>query len=277
MTHKASQHMQRITRKVMRRIVAIALVFAGFLLLWQAIAASGLFPPVLLPAPLDVAYALVELLQSGALMEHAVASVMRVLAGFILAAFLAIPLGITFGWYKQLGSAFYPLIQVLRTISPIAWIPLAILWFGIGDAPAIFIIFITAFFPILIATMHARRHIDPALVKTAINFGASGRDLLLKIIFPASFPYVMVGLRIALGIAWVIVVAAEMVGMRSGLGFMILDARNFLRTDLVIAGMVSIGVIGFVLDTLMSSFERRVERHKQQVENILNLKEEATT
>lgn len=261
-------------KRLLRQAVYALLVFVGFVLIWQGVAWTGLFHSTLLPAPLDVVYALSELFRSGELAEHVAVSVLRVLGGFFLAAFFAVPLGIVLGWYKQVGTAFYPFIQVVRTISPIAWIPLAILWFGIGDKPAIFIIFITSFFPILVATMHAQRHINPAIIKTAINFGAKGTYLLFKVILPASFPFVMVGLRIALGIAWVIVVAAEMVGMRSGLGFMILDARNFLRTDMVIAGMIVIGIIGLVLDKVMWSIEKRVEKHKNRAENIFTWDEE---
>lgn len=262
-------------KRLFLQAVYALLVFIGFLLIWQLIASAGLFLPSLLPAPLDVGHALVELYQSGVLAQHVAVSVLRVLTGFFVAMLLAVPLGIMLGWYRRLGMAFYPFIQVVRTISPIAWIPLAILWFGIGNKPAIFIIFITSFFPILIATMHAQRHIDPAIIKTAINFGANGKSLLFKVIFPASFPYIMVGLRIALGIAWVIVVAAEMVGMRSGLGFMILDARNFLRTDMVIAGMIVIGIIGLLLDKLMSIFEKKIEKHKNRAENIFAWSEES--
>ena len=157
-------------------------------------------------------------------------------------------------------EALDPILQVMRTISPISWIPLAILWFGIGDTPAIFIIFITAFFPILISTASSIKHIDPILIKVGTNFGASKSQLLRKVILPAISPYIVIGLRISLGLSWVIIVAAEMVGMSSGLGYMILDARNFLRTDLIIAGMFVVGIIGFLLDHLLSLIELRVKR-----------------
>ncbi|MBT9148277.1 MAG: putative aliphatic sulfonates transport permease protein SsuC [Syntrophomonadaceae bacterium] len=234
-------------------------VFLLLLAIWQAIASSGLFLPLLFPSPVAVARATVELWERGILSRDITASLFRVFSGFILAAVFAIPCGLLLGWYARLKHALDPLLQILRPISPIAWIPLAILWFGIGDRPAIFIIFITSFPPILLASVSAVKNIDPIMIKSAVNFGAGGRDILRKIVIPASFPYVMVGLRIALGIAWVIIVAAEMVGMRSGLGFMILDARNFLRTDMVVAGMIIIGIIGLSLDRIMLFFERSIK------------------
>lgn len=246
-----------------RTLPALGIIFL-FLLVWYLIAHSGWFIPSLLPSPIDVLYAISELWMSGSLIQHIGASVLRVLVGFLLATVLGVPLGIALGWYKGAHHAFEPLIKLLHTISPIAWVPLAILWFGIGNTPAVFIIFITSFFPILIASMHAVKNVDPLLVKAALNFGADGKILLMKVIFPAALPYIIIGLRLALGIAWVIIVAAEMVGMRSGLGFMILDARNFLRTDLVIAGMVIIGIIGLILDRIMGWIEMKLERHKRE-------------
>ncbi|MCI2425695.1 ABC transporter permease [Candidatus Acetothermia bacterium] len=233
-------------------------VFLLLLAIWQIIAASGLFLPLLFPSPVAVVRATVELWEKGILVRDITASLSRVFSGFILAAVFAIPLGLLLGWYARLKHAFDPLVQILRPISPIAWIPLAILWFGIGNRPAIFIIFITSLFPILLASISAVKNIDQLIIKSAVNFGAGGGDILRKIVIPASFPYVMVGLRIALGIAWVIIVAAEMVGMRSGLGFMILDARNFLRTDMVVAGMIIIGIIGLILDRIMLFFEKSI-------------------
>lgn len=233
-------------------------VFLIVLVVWQLIAISGLFLPTLLPSPLAVIMAIIELWQKGVLVRDIAASLFRVFSGFVLAAIFAIPFGLLLGWYAKLKNAFEPLIQILRPISPIAWIPLAILWFGIGNKPAIFIIFITSFFPILLASASAVKNIDPIIIKSAVNFGAEGKDILIKIVLPASFPYIVVGLRIALGIAWVIIVAAEMVGMSSGLGFMILDARNFLRTDMVVAGMIVIGIIGFFLDRIMIYFEKLI-------------------
>jgi|TARA_Y100000310_G_scaffold339470_1_gene432199 NitT/TauT family transport system permease protein len=240
------------------KVIFPIIVLIGFVALWQLIASLRIFPPAMLPSPLEVLSGTMELARDGVLFTHIFASLYRVFAGFILAVIFGIPLGLLLGAYRKAKFAFDPLIQILRPISPIAWIPLAILWFGVGNRPAIFIIFITAFFPILLASHSAVANIDPVLMKVARNFGTKGKQLVKKIILPASFPYVMVGIRISLGISWVIIVAAEMVGMSSGLGFMILDARNFLRTDLIIAGMIIIGIIGLGLDRLLKLFEQKV-------------------
>jgi NitT/TauT family transport system permease protein len=241
-------------------------VFILFIGIWQIISSLTGTIALLLPSPLEVLKGTLELLLDGSLLTHISRSLFRVFVGFLLASIIAIPLGLLLGTYWHLKIAFDPLLQILRPISPIAWIPLAILWFGIGDKPAIFIIFITSFFPILIASASSIKSIDPLIIKSAINFGVSNKDLLIKVILPASFPFIMVGLRISLGFAWVIIVAAEMVGMSSGLGFMILDARNYLRTDIIIAGMIIVGLIGLVLNKIMSYFENSIKRkwgHKE--------------
>jgi NitT/TauT family transport system permease protein len=244
---------------ITKKIVLPSVVLFILLSIWYSFSHLGNLSSILLPSPVEVLHAIIEVFKEGILVEHISASLFRVSTGFIFASIIGIPAGLLIGTYLNLRSAFEPILQVLRPISPIAWIPLAILWFGIGNKPAIFIIFITSFFPILIATASAIKNIDPILVKSAINFGVTGKDLLKKVILPASTPYIFVGLRISLGFAWVIIVAAEMVGMRSGLGFMILDARNYLRTDIVIAGMVIIGLIGLGLDKLMGHFENRIK------------------
>ncbi|OGH88376.1 MAG: hypothetical protein A3J93_04915 [Candidatus Magasanikbacteria bacterium RIFOXYC2_FULL_42_28] len=244
-----------ILKKVFYPTASFVFIFG----LWEILSRLGVFANNIMPAPSEIWVALKDVARSGVLAQNAWASLYRVFAGFLIATTLAIPMGLIIGSKKYLHTTFNPLIQIIRTISPISWIPLAILWFGIGNQPAIFIIFITAFFPILLSTMLAVKNVDPILIKVAENFGATGNKLLFKIILPAIFPYIIIGLRVSLGIAWVIVVAAEMVGMTSGLGYMILDARNFLRTDLIIAGMLVIGLIGFALDSMLEYFEKRAK------------------
>jgi len=226
--------------------------------IWQIVALMGWFLPALFPSPLDVLRATIELWQSGFLPGHILASLVRVFLGYLVAALFAIPLGFLLGQFPVFHHAMNPLIQILRPISPIAWIPMAILWFGIGNKPAIFIIFITTFFPMLLTSISAVRNIEPMILKSAINLGASNWDILVKVMLPATFPSIVVGLRVSLGIAWMIIVAAEMVGMQSGLGFMILDARNFLRIDRVVSGMIIVGVIGFLLDRGMVYIENLI-------------------
>ncbi|NPV86699.1 MAG: ABC transporter permease [Anaerolineae bacterium] len=230
------------------RILLPYLTLVFVLALWQLVASLGWFLPALFPSPVDVWHATVEMWQSGSLFKHVSASLMRVFLGYLLSVLVAVPFGFILGQYRLLHDALTPLVQILRPISPIAWIPLAILWFGIGNKPAIFIIFITVFFPTLLTSAAAVRNIDPLIIKSAVNLGARNRDILVKVVLPATFPSIVIGLRVTLGIAWMIIVAAEMVGMQSGLGFMILDARNFLRIDRVVSGMVIVGLIGFILD-----------------------------
>jgi NitT/TauT family transport system permease protein len=160
------------------------------------------------------------------------------------------------GWFRRGELAFYPLIQIFRPISPLAWIPIAILWFGVGDSAAIFLIFVGCFFPMLLIAMTAVRNIPSIYINAGRNFGLSSSEFVTRVLYPAVIPQLLVGLRITLGIAWLVVVAAEMISVNSGLGFLIVDARNAgNRYDLVVAGMVIIGVIGLLLDLAMRSLE----------------------
>jgi NitT/TauT family transport system permease protein len=230
----------------------------ALVLLWD-IALRLSTGPRLLPLPHEVAGAIVELAQKGFLVKHVVASLFRVTWGYLAAVVVGIPLGVVLGWNRRSGLAVAPVIEILRPISPLAWIPIAILWFGVGDVAAVFIIFLASLFPITLTAMNAVRGVELVHVNAGRNFGLAPADLLRRVIYPAILPQILVGLRLALGIAWLVVVAAEMMAVSSGLGFLIVDARNAgNRYDLVVAGMVLIGLIGLGLDVLM----RRLERSK---------------
>lgn len=247
----------------MRRVTSILLPSLTFLVLlgvWQMVSQLHVYSEYLFPSPLAVALGAVELFNSGDLWQYIWVSLLRFGAGYVAAAFLALPLGLLFGRCQLLWSAIDPLVQVLRPVSPIAWFPLISLWFGIGNLPAVVIIFIAAFYPILLSTVVAVRNVPPLYLKVANNFGASQRKILWDVIVPAAFPQITVGLHIAIGSAWVFLVAGEMLGVRSGLGYLIIDSRNNLRTDLVIVGIVLIGVSGLVIDRLIGFAERRVKR-----------------
>ncbi len=229
---------------------AAALVAVWFLA--ARLQTSGLFPD-----PLQVLLGLVELLRRGLLAKYVVASLYRVSWGYLLAVVTAIPIGLLLGWYRRGEQALNPLLQLLRPISPLAWIPIGILWFGVGDMAAIFLIFLASFLPLAVASMNAVRNVPPTLLRAGRNFGLSNRRILTNVILPASLPQLIVALRISLGIAWLVVVAAEMIAVNSGLGFLIVDARNAgNRYDLVVAGMVMIGLIGLVLDVSMRQLEK---------------------
>lgn len=212
---------------------------------------SGLFP-----GPVAVLEGMAELTRKGLLFRYVTASLFRVTWGYLAAVALAMPVGLALGWWRRGGRALNPMIQILRPISPLAWIPLSILWFGVGDVAAIFLIFLASFLPLTVAAMTAVRSVPATLLQAGHNFGLSDSQLLRAVILPASLPQLVVALRITLGIAWLVVVAAEMIAVNSGLGFLIVDARNAgNRYDLVVAAMVLIGLIGLALDSGMRRLE----------------------
>ncbi|WP_366922080.1 ABC transporter permease [Metallumcola ferriviriculae] len=242
------------------RYVLPLITFTLVLIAWQAAASLGIWEDYLFPSPLAVAGGILETALNGVLWQHIGISLFRFFTGYLIAAAVAVPLGLIAGWYRNLWVAIDPLVQVLRPISPIAWMPLIALWFGIGNLPAIVIIFLAAFYPMLLSTVAAVKNVDPVYLKVAQNFGTSEKDILRKVVVPAVFPYIMMGMHIALGTAWVFLVAGEMMGVRSGLGFLIVDARNSMRTELVLTGMVIIGVLGLTLDRSIGYLEQRVKK-----------------
>jgi NitT/TauT family transport system permease protein len=220
---------------------------------WAAVRFSG---TRIFPGPWDVVLGTMALAKEGTLVHHIAASLLRVAAGYLGALALAIPLGVAMGWYAPMYRALNPVIQMLRPISPIAWIPLAILWFGVGNASPIFLIFLSSFFPLVVGTIAGVHSVERQYIRAAENFGITGMRLLGGVILPAAMAQIVTGMRIGLGVAWLVVVAAEMVAINSGLGYLIIDSRNAgNRYDLVVAAMVIIGVIGFSLDVLMRRLE----------------------
>jgi NitT/TauT family transport system permease protein len=186
-----------------------------------------------------------------------VASLYRVTWGYLLAVVTAVPFGLFLGWHRRSALALNPLIQLLRPISPLAWIPISILWFGVTDLAAVYLIFLASFLPLTVSAMNAVRNIDEVHLRAGRNFGLSQNQIVWRVLYPAVMPQLIVGLRISLGIAWLVVVAAEMIAVNSGLGFLIIDSRNAgNRYDLVIAGMVLIGLIGLLLDSGLLRLEQ---------------------
>ena len=238
----------------MRRFVPLIGIITA-VVLWQI--AVSRTASTLVPGPVAAVAAIGELARKGLLLKYIVASLFRVTWGYLLALVVAVPLGVTLGMWRRGEMAVNPIIQLLRPISPLAWIPIAILWFGVGDLSAVFLIFLASVFPLMVATMQAVHNIETVHLSAGANFGLSRRKLLQHVIIPAILPQLIVGMRLALGVAWLVVVAAEMIAVNSGLGFLIVDARNAgNRYDLVIAGMILIGVIGVILDLLMRRLER---------------------
>ena len=209
------------------------------------------------PSPWDVALGLKDLIHRGLLWSYMRDSLFRAGAGYILATVLGVPIGILLGWYKPAAATCNPLIQMLRPISPLAWMPLAVIWFGVSDLAPIFLIFLGAFFPIVVSTMNSVRNVPTVFLHAGRNFGLSPAALFRRVVFPAILPQVLGGLRIALGIAWLVLVAAEMIAVNSGLGYLIIDSRNAgKRYDLVVAGMLTIGIIGLGLDVATRQVEK---------------------
>jgi NitT/TauT family transport system permease protein len=231
-------------------------VFVFAILAWELAARYSGWSAAVFPGPKPVAVGMWELIANGTLLKHSVASLFRVTIGYYLAVLISIPLGIFLGWWATGQLMFNSMIQFLRPISPLAWIPLALLWFGIGDKPAVFLIFLSSFFPMLVSTISAVNRIDSRYFQVAANFNFSAYETGTMIIFPAILPQVFPALRIAAGIAWLVVVAAEMIAVKSGLGFLILDSRNALRMDYVMDAMIAIGLIGICIDKIIVQLNR---------------------
>lgn len=209
-----------------------------------------------LPGVHQIGSAFVELLSNGVLLRCSVASLFRVTVGFYAACAAAIPLGVYLGRSKTANRWLNPAIQFLRPISPLAWIPFAVAWFGIGDKPALFIIFLASFFPLLITTASAATNVAPMYYQVAANLQMTMWESLRWVTLPAILPNIIMALRVALGISWMVVVAAEMIAVKSGLGYLIVDGRNALRLDYVAVSMVTIGLIGLLLDRVMTGLAR---------------------
>lgn len=232
-------------------MVAAALLLAlwHYSIIWTA---TKIFP-----SPMNVERAVVELLHQNVLWADIGDSLRRVAVGFGAAVIIGIPLGLTLGWIPAANQVINPTLQILRPISPIAWIPVSIIFFGIGDRAAIFLIFLGSFFPIVVACVSGVSSVPPVLRSAGRNFGLSTTQLLKRVIFPAALPQILIGIRISLGIAWLVVVAAEMIAVDSGLGYLIIDSRNSgKRYDLVVAAMLMIGLIGLALDLSFRKLER---------------------
>lgn len=248
----------RQVRERLATLIPPILVGSVVLLLWQvAIMWSG---TRILPAPLGVLRGFRELIERGVLTSYAADSLVRVAIGFGLAVLVGTPVGMLMGMRRDLAIALNPIVQLLRPISPLAWTPIAVVLLGVGDAPAVFLIFLAALFPIIVSAMTAVSSVREVHVRAGRNFGLSGRQILTRILLPAALPQLLIGYRLTLGIAWLVVVAAEMIAVDSGLGYLVIDSRNAgNRYDLVVAAMVAIGVIGLTLDFLI----RRLERIRQ--------------
>ena len=228
--------------------------YAGFFIIliliaiWELVAKLNPELSILISPPSKVLLAAVSTAQSGELLGHVLASSKRVLMAWGFVVITAVPLGVAIGWWPRFNRYVEKIIELIRPIPPIAWIPISILWFGIGITQNLFIIIIGTFFPVLLSTIHGVKGIDPILIRAARNLGAPPAKLLFKVVLRSAMPAIFNGLRVGLGVAWMVLVAAELVAATSGLGYMIQDARNFLRTDIIFMGMIMIGIMGITMD-----------------------------
>lgn len=239
------------------------LLIAALVAIWAVWARGGSGGATDFPTPLEVARGFADQFRTNpgdrapVIVRHVVSSLFRVASGFMLGALLGIPLGLVIGWYTRAFTALNPLIQMLRPISAIAWIPISIMLFSRDDLRSIFLIFIAAFFPIVVSTAAAVRSIPQVYIRAAQNFRLPGRRLFKQVVLPASLPQILTGLRVSIGISWIVVVAAEMVAVQEGLGWLIIDARyQGARTDLIVGTMILIGIIGLALDSMLRSLEK---------------------
>ena len=244
-----------------------ALVVVVLFLIWQILAYLSIIPQHKIPSPWETllgvkTLTLVGLPSGYKLFTHIVESLYRVLYGFSIAIVIAVPLGIVMGWSKVLRELLNPLVEIIRPIPPLAWIPIAIFWFGIGIKSAAFIIFLGAFFPILLSTVSGVLSVDTILIEASRTLGARQRDIYTKILIPGATPSIYTGLRIGMGVAWMTLIAAEFTGVKSGygLGYMIMVARDIQRPDYILAGMMIIGITGYLLDACLRTLERMMLR-----------------
>lgn len=236
-------------------------VLAVLLVPWQAAVLLGV-KPVILPPLSKVLSSAWELARGDVLGPALAVSLARVNGGFVLAALSAVPAGIVLGRSPRLLALTESLVESFRFVIPFAWIPLAILWFGTHEAGKIFIIWYAGFFLVLLNTLAAVRAVDPDLVKAARTLGAGERTIFYKVVLPAALPGILTGLRIAFAACWIALIAAELVAARSGLGYLIMDAREFLQTDVVMVGMILIGVIGALYNWLFAVAQARLLRYR---------------
>jgi ABC-type nitrate/sulfonate/bicarbonate transport system permease component len=245
--------------RTLARGAPLLFAFVVIVAVWQAVVWIFKPHPSILPPATMPAQELVNLFTSGELFIHTGMSLMRVFSAWFIAGVIAIPLGLAMGWSRRIEHIVDPFVELFRPISPLAWIPMAILWFGINEGGKIFVVCIATFFPTLLSTVAGVKRIDPVLVHAGQVLGCTDQaSLFRKVIFPAALPAIIVGLRISFGTGWAAIIAAELVAARSGLGYLIANGMEVLRADKVLVGMAMIGLLGVAFDALFRHLGRRV-------------------
>jgi ABC-type nitrate/sulfonate/bicarbonate transport system permease component len=247
------------TRDLWLSWIGVFLVLAA----WQLVVALQLVNPSIFPGPVQVAEAAIERVPFDELLGHVGASLSRVVAGFALGAALGILVGVTSGWYRWLGKVVWTPIELLRPIPPLAWISLALIWFGLGEASKVFIIFLGAFFPIVTNTFKGMVNLDPDFLRVGQTMGLRGLNLLWRIALPASLPDIATGLRVGWSLSFGSLVAAEILAAREGLGYMIMHARELGTISIIVYGILLIGLLNLVTDYLLNKIflQRQLRWH----------------
>lgn len=243
-----------ISDKKLRNLLGLGLAVG----IWQLTASAGWVNEFMMPSPIDTIAALWALAADGSLWEHLLESLRRVGTGYLIAACIGLPIGFLCGAWRSAAEIIRPVIEAFRPIPPLAWVPIAILWFGLGDASAYFLVFLGCFFPMFFGAYTAVRSLDQNLVNAARCLGASRWMLMRNVFIPASLPIVMPNLRLALGWGWMCVVTAELIAAQSGLGYLIQQSRQVFQIQNVVAGMATIGFVGFLMSATLEGLERKV-------------------
>lgn len=251
MTHRAKSR-ARSRRSWLTGFISVTLV----LVVWQLLSGTGRVNALLLPTPVAVFQSAIQLTIKGTLPLDIGVSMGRVLAGFFAALVIAVPLGVLMGFSRTASDGVTPLIEIIRPVPPIAIIPIAMLWFGIGESSKIFLIAYGAFFPILLNTIGGFRAIDPVHIRAVQSLGANRWSVIRHVILLSAFPHIIVGARLGMAMGFIVLVAAELIAADSGLGFLIQDARQHFMTDQIFVGIIAIGVLGLLLNQSLLVLER---------------------
>ena len=244
-------------RKSWEIYVSVASFFA-ILFVWEFLCRRGVIEPIFLPSPSQIFARAAKMFDQGTLIEHILASSRRVMVGFLVASFVAIPFGIFLGTSRFFMALCDPIISLLRPLPSMSWIPLSLLWLGITETQKYSIVFMGSFAPSLLYVIEATKNIDPLLIRAAQNLGAQRKDIMLEVVLPGALPQIIAGLKVMLGIAWTCVISAELVAARNGLGFMIMNGKEYFQTDTVLLGMVLISLTVMLIDTVFKRIEKRI-------------------
>jgi len=229
---------------------------AVLLIVWQWASSAGILPSRFLPSPRAVVSSFIELSVSGELWMHVRVSTLRALSGFVVGGGLGLLLGLLTGSLRWAETLLDTTIQMVRNIPPLALIPLVILWFGIDESAKLFLVALGVFFPVYINTFHGIRSVDRGLLEMGRTYGLSGWPLYREIILPGALPSILVGVRFSLGLMWVILIVAETISARSGIGYMTMNAREFMQTDVMVVGILLYAILGKLADLLAKALER---------------------